>query len=148
MFKFAADIKINRPTEQVFTWVTDPEYYDRWVRNLEQAYLTTPPPIDAGSRLVEEVRIPFGTLKTRWQVLEYEPFRLCTFAGQTPIANLEVSYTVEKIRGGAHLTSHGHGEAQRLLRPLAKFLAGPAQAEREKLLVRLKTELERATWDR
>lgn len=53
MLKFSADVKVNRPAEKVFTWLTNPENQGNFDKSFLKMEALTPGPWRAGTQFRE-----------------------------------------------------------------------------------------------
>lgn len=67
------DVFINRPLEEVFTFVTDPTTTPLWQKNLVRSELLTPGPLRSGTRVLEVRRLGTAQRQAEWEVTAYEP---------------------------------------------------------------------------
>lgn len=74
MIKFHIPIEIDRPVDQVFAYVTDPEKLPSWQTNTVSAEVTSDGPFGLGTRLREVHSAPGGKrLESLVEVSQYEP---------------------------------------------------------------------------
>ena len=73
MTKLEASVVINRPTEEVFAFVTDIEKLPQWMSELVEAKQTSEGPMGVGTTM-SAVASPLGRrAESTQEVTEYEP---------------------------------------------------------------------------
>jgi uncharacterized membrane protein len=127
MIKFHIPIEINRPVDEVFGYVTDPDKLSSWQTNTVSVELEPEGPFRLGTRLHEVHRAPGGReLHSVVEVSQYEPGRrleLRIVEGPLPVDGLFVFAPVDD--GKTRLELFGTGRpagAMRLAQPLLKHL--------------------------
>ena len=120
MLKFSADIKVNRPVEKVFAWLTNAENQGKFDKSSLKMELLTPGPWRAGSQF-RELR-DMGGRKTEVlsEIAELEPNRLFVIRSKTGPIWLgtwvfEPEGTGTRLHWTGQLTMNGFA---RLLEPL------------------------------
>ena len=120
MLKFSADIKVNRPVEKVFAWLTNAENQGKFDKSSLKMELLTPGPWRAGSQF-RELR-DMGGRKTEVlsEIAELEPNRLFVIRSKTGPGWLgtwvfEPEGTGTRLHWTGQLTMNGFA---RLLEPL------------------------------
>ena len=90
MFKVEHSVLINRPIEEIFSYVTNPENEVKWQGQLVEARLTSEGPMSVGTTGVEVRKIMGGIrMETAWECTEFETNRAMSFkstSGPMPIA--------------------------------------------------------------
>ena len=120
MLKFSADIRVNRPVEKVFAWLTNAENQGKFDKSSLKMELLTPGPWRAGSQF-RELR-DMGGRKTEVlsEIAELEPNRLFVIRSKTGPVWLgtwvfEPEGTGTRLHWTGQLTMNGFA---RLLEPL------------------------------
>ena len=114
---------INRPTEEVFAFVTDFEKSPQWMSELVEAKQTSEGPVGVGTT-ISAVASPLGRrIESTQEVAEYEPNSKFAFKSTSgPVAS-EDEYTFESVAGGTKVTRVAEAEMGgffRLAEPLAR----------------------------
>jgi ligand-binding SRPBCC domain-containing protein len=73
MSTYSHTVRIGRPLEEVFAFVTDPAGYPRWQPSLVSVEPHRPGPIRLGSEATEVRRFLGRELETTWTCVEHEP---------------------------------------------------------------------------
>ena len=115
-------IIIERPIEEVWSFVTDLSKHSEWCAEGEKMQQTSPGPLGVGSTCLAAT--PKGNNTGR--VDEYEPNRKVTFEATTGLEKgTKVSYTFEPIEGGkTRLRETVELRPRGFLRLLMPFVAG------------------------
>lgn len=96
---------INRPVEEVFAFVSNPENYPQWFSGSREVQITSAGPIGVGTTFRTVVSFLGRRIEGEIEFIEYEPN--CSFAEKTnsgpfPVAN---RVTFERVEGGTRVTS-------------------------------------------
>jgi uncharacterized protein YndB with AHSA1/START domain len=104
-------ILIERPIEDVFRELTDPEIAPTWLVNVVFMSLDTPGPLRVGARLAAEVRKLLGReIQSTVEVVEYDPpHRYVTRVVAGPVPH-EITNTLTEIEGGTRIVRVVEGE--------------------------------------
>jgi uncharacterized protein YndB with AHSA1/START domain len=84
---FETDMRIDRPIEQVFAYVSDPLNFPRWNSAVQAVYETSAGQNGVGSTYSMERELPSGRAVNELEVVASEPprqFAIRTTAGPTP----------------------------------------------------------------
>jgi uncharacterized protein YndB with AHSA1/START domain len=73
MSTYSHTVRIGRPLEEVFAFVTDPAAYPRWQPSLVRVEPLRPGPLRVGSEATEVRRFLGRELETTWTCVEHEP---------------------------------------------------------------------------
>jgi hypothetical protein len=120
MLKFSADLKVNRPVEQVFTWLTNAENQGKFDRTSLKMELLTPGPWRAGSQFKELRDLGGRKTEVLSEVSELEPNRRFVIRSKTGPDWLG-TWNFEPEGAGTHLRWTGQLTMKgfvRLLEPL------------------------------
>lgn len=120
MLKFSADLKVNRPVEKVFAWLTNAENQGKLDKSSLKMELLTPGPWRTGSQF-RELR-DLGGRKTELlsEIVELEPNRCFVIRSKTSPGwlgtwNFEPEGSGTRLRWTGQLTMKGFA---RLFEPL------------------------------
>lgn len=142
--RFTIETTIDRPREEVFAFVCDPQRLRRWQPLVVEVELLDEPPLRQGSRLREVREVRGRRLAQTVRVSAFDPpsrFGLEILEGPIPVHG---DLTFEPVPGGTLVRLHAHGQAPRLVRPLAPLLAVFLKRETRRQYARLKSVLESA----
>ena len=99
-------IVINRPLEEVFAFVSNPENNPKWVSMSDSVRLTSAGPIGVGTTFRSVVTILGRRIEGEVAFTEYEPnhsYAQKTTSGPIPV---ESQVTFERVDGGTRVTNH------------------------------------------
>jgi hypothetical protein len=120
MLKFNADVKVNRPIQKVYVWLTNADNQGKFDKSSLKMELLTPEPWRAGSQF-RELRDPGGRkTEVLSEIAELEPNRHFVVRSKTGPGWLgtwifEPERTGTRLRWTGQLTMNGFA---RLLEPL------------------------------
>jgi uncharacterized protein YndB with AHSA1/START domain len=87
MIAFQTNVRVNRPIEEVFTFVSDPLLFPLWNSAVETVDLTSGERGRVGSRYSMQRRLPVGQVENELEVLSRDhatEFGIRTTSGPTP----------------------------------------------------------------
>ena len=87
MIAFQTSIKIERPIEDVFAYISDPGNFPSWNSAVQNVRATSPGPSGPGSTYTMERRLPTGPATNQLEIIAREQpheFAIHTTAGPTP----------------------------------------------------------------
>ena len=120
MLKFSADLKVNRPVEKVFAWLTNVDNQGKFDKSSLKMELLTPGPWRAGSQFRELRDLGGRKTEVLSEVSELEPnrrfvIRSKTGPGWVGVWNFEPEGTETRLNWTGQLTMQGFA---RLVEPL------------------------------
>ena len=120
MLKFSADLKVNRPVEKVFAWLTNVANQGKFDKSSLEMKLLTPGPWRAGSQFRELRDLGGRKTEVLSEVSELEPNRRFVIRSKTGPAwlgvwNFEPEGTSTRLQWTGQLTMKG---LSRLFEPL------------------------------
>ena len=83
MLKFAADLKVNRPVEQVFAWLTNGENQSKFDKSSLKMEALTPGPWQAGTQFRELRDLGGRKTEVLSEIAELEPNRRFVIRSKT-----------------------------------------------------------------
>jgi uncharacterized membrane protein len=135
-------IVIDKPVDQVWTFVHDPAKDPLWQTTLLESQQLTEGPIGIGTK-VREVRNFLGRrVEMAWEFTEYEPNRRSAIRAVSGPVPLSGGYALEPVDGGTKLTVAGELGAHGLFRLAEPVFARITARELEANLGHLKDLLE------
>jgi uncharacterized protein YndB with AHSA1/START domain len=137
MIHHEVTVHVNRPAEQVFAFLVDPEKLVLWQSNLVKTEILTEGPLRAGSRF-REVRMLRGKeSEIRGEISDFEPNRqLATKTADQP--QVTVRYALHPENGGTQLSYQFAMRSAGLRRLLEPVILKSVRKESESDLQRLK----------
>lgn len=110
MVKFEHSIVINRPVDEVFAFVTNPENDPLWIQSTQKAKQTSDGPMGVGATLSSQSRFLGRNVESAVVVTEYELNRKRTGKTTSGPIPAELSSIFEPVEGGTKVTSIGQME--------------------------------------
>ena len=107
-------IEINRPAEEVFTYLDQVDRHNEWQGQLVSTTIETDGPVSVGTRVVEHRNVPGGARDFPYEITEHEPPHKVLFRGTAGPVRPVGTYTVEPVgesssRMTLELELEGHG---------------------------------------
>ncbi len=137
------EIVINRPTEAVARYATDPSNAPAWYRNIESVEWKTSPPVEPGSRVAFVARFLGRRMAYTYEFVELVPGqRLVMRTAEGPFP-METTYSwVPTPDGGTRMTLRNRGEPTGFSKVVAPFMAAAVRRANKKDLAQLRAILE------
>lgn len=101
MSQFAGSALINRPVDEVWKFISDPQNAPLWGRGVSDIVVTSKGTVGLGTAL----RLRMSRSKMEARIIEYEPAKTLTLefiAG--PVKGSKLSYSVEPVENKTRLT--------------------------------------------
>ena len=137
------EIDIDRPRNEVASYVSDPDNATDWYENIKAVRWESPPPAAVGSRISFVAQFLGRHLAYTYEVKEMVPaerFVMSTAQGPFP---METTYTWEDApSGGTRMTLRNRGEPSGFSKVAAPMMVTAMRRANRKDLVRLKGLLE------
>ncbi len=114
-------VEINRPVEEVYQYVADPEHLPEWAGIIQEVQKEAPGPLTEGTRFTTVAKFLGRRFETPFEVTAHESPRLHSHKSTGGPIPQEVTLTFEETQGGGtRFTQVLEGEPGRFFR-----LAGP-----------------------
>lgn len=129
MLRIDFALEIDRPVEDVFSYLTDLDNLPQWQSSLVEMRAETDEPMRVGTRLIEVRKFLGRRMESTVEVTEYEPNRrwaLRVVDGPVPY---RVEHTLEASNGGTRLAWVAEGDPGRFFKVAEPLVA--RQAERQ-----------------
>lgn len=133
---------INRPPEEVFDYVTNPHKTGEWDPKVVSARVEPPGELAVGSKIVQQVRLRFGTVEGSFEIVDYEPGVEVVYRSDSSYFSGDITFRVEAAGEGTKLIIREKGGSKGLLRLAEPFIARSAVREREQMMEIMKERLE------
>jgi uncharacterized protein YndB with AHSA1/START domain len=138
-------VRIRRPVDEVFAFVTDPANFPRWAGSLvTTARQTSPGPMRAGATFHQTNKFLIRRFQTDFVVTAYEPPRRFEYRSTAGPIQFAGHYTFTSDGDGTRFTSVDDTQLSGLLKLLAPLLQPLAQHQIETNLGNNKRILELA----
>jgi uncharacterized protein YndB with AHSA1/START domain len=135
---------INRPIEEVASYVADPSKAPEWYANISSAEWQTPPPLQRGSRIAFVARWMGRRLAYTYEVIDFVPNeRLVMRTAEGPFP-METTYAWQALEDGkTRMAIRNRGEPSGFSKVAAPVMAATIRRANEKDLQHLRSILER-----
>jgi uncharacterized protein YndB with AHSA1/START domain len=123
MIKVEKSIVINKPVEEVFSFVTGPDNYTKWQAGVEQV-IEGGPRNTVGSQFTEVRKFMGQEMRTTLQLTEFVPnakWAAKVVKGPVPY---EVNMTFQSVDGGTKVTTSVDGEPKGFFKLAEGMVAG------------------------
>ncbi len=142
MITFDLEETIQRPVKVVWSFLDNTGNEIQWQpATLDQRY-TSPEPYGVGSVGLNARQVMGRRVETTWEITEYTPERSFTSKSTSGPISYTVSYTLEAVDGGTHLSLHFQGDPKGLFKVAEPLLASTVKKEFVEDHARLKALLE------
>ncbi len=91
---------------------------------------------------MEYAKLPLGRAQIHWEVLEFVPSRICTYASNSFMARGRVSFLLDEVDGGTRIKALVSGQLKGPFRVLEPLMAAIGRADRENSLRLIKERME------
>lgn len=142
MITHEVEIRVNRPVEVVFAFLTDVTTYTRWQSALVEYRQTSAGPLAVGSTGVAVRTVMGQRAESMWQVTELTSPATYTVKGTSSPLAYEIAHTLRPTDGGAQLHVRFQAQPTGLLKIAEPVLASSVKRDFEEGYQHLKTLLE------
>ncbi len=139
-----SSVVINRPVEEVFTYVADPNNIAQWAGPVVEARQTSEGPVGLGTTSTRVTQFLGRTMEATYEIIEYEPnsyYKDKMTSGPVPISS---RMSFESVDEGTKVTIAGEIEASGFFKLAEPILARMAKRQVETDVQTLKDLLEAA----
>jgi len=142
MIRIEQSIVINRPTEEVFEYVTQIENQSEWSTGVVEAEQTSQGPMSVGSTGRAVRRFLGRRIESTFEVTEYEPNKKFGFKSTSGPISMEGTQTFESVDGGTKFSFAFQGDPGGLFKVAEPILARMVKRQVEADFNNLKDLLE------
>jgi ligand-binding SRPBCC domain-containing protein len=135
-------VVIQRPVEEVFAFVTNPENDSRWMMVAVSARKITPGRIGRGSRFQQVATFLGVPIRAVWEITEYEPHKKMSGHVVSGPGRMMGGYAFEPVPAGTQLRKFGEIELPGVFKIAGWWLGVLLQQVLERDLRNLKRLLE------
>jgi uncharacterized protein YndB with AHSA1/START domain len=101
MSQFAGSVLINRPIEEVWRFISNPQSAPVWGRGVSDVVVTSNGPLGLGTTL----RLRMSGSKMEARIIKYEPVKTLSLEFMAgPVKGSKLTYSVEPVEGKTRLT--------------------------------------------
>ena len=123
MIRVEATVTVNRPSEEVFAFLSNFENNPRWQSGMQEASFTSQGPLQVGSTYAQVAKFLGRRIESTFEVIEYEPHRLVKATSTSGSFPITFTRTVEPGSGNTQVRAIIEGDASgffKLAEPLMK----------------------------
>ena len=142
MLDIQATVAINRPIEEVFEYVTNPENNTEWLSGVLNARSESRGPVAVGARSTQERQFLGQRIKTTFEVVEFVHNKKLVYKTHSGPLKFEGEITFESIEGGTEVGIVAEAETRGFFKKAEKIASGSAQRQMETDFATLKAILE------
>jgi uncharacterized protein YndB with AHSA1/START domain len=126
MVKVEISEVINRPVEEIFEYISNPENTSQWQSGVLEMEQTSKGPRGVGTTIRESRRFLGRQMDSTLEITAYEPNRIIKQKSTSGPMALETSFVFESVEGGTKVTLGGEGDSRgffKLADPLVSRIA-------------------------
>lgn len=110
MIELSSSVLINRPIDEVFTYVAEANNWSNWMSELVEVKNKSADPVGKGTKFSAVASILGRRVETIQEVSKYEPnSKFAVKSSSGPVEN-EDEFTFEPVAGGTKITRTAQGE--------------------------------------
>ena len=110
MLRTESNIEINRPIEEVWTYLVEQEKAPSWAVGVRDIRFITDPPLKLGTKCAWTQTFIGHDIDAVHEVVEFEPYKLLAFKADSGPFPILYRYTLEPTTNGTKLTMIVEGE--------------------------------------
>ena len=142
MAQLEVGIQINRPIEEVFAILGNPENGPKWSSGSSEVMITSPGPIGVGTTYRSVRKFLGQRIESETEVTEYEPNQRIASKSISGPFPMESSVTFEPVKGGTRVTAILVGEPGGFFKLAEPVLVSRMKQQFETDLAKLKDMME------
>ena len=142
MIKLKHSVVINRPVDEVFAFLANPENEMLWNQSTQKSEQTSEGPMGVGTTVNIVTRFLGQSIDSTWEVTEYEVNRRRAIKSTSGPMPFEFVQTFESVEGGTKLTGTGQIEAGGFFKLAEPVVGRMAKRQQETTFANLKDILE------
>ena len=142
MIKVEVSAVINRPVEEIFDYMSNPENSPKWQSGVLEAEQTSKGPTGVGATTREVRKFMGRQIDQTFEITEYEPNRLIRQKTISGPMKLDTIYAFESAEGGTRVTMGGEGDSGGFFMLADPLINRMAKRQMEADLANLKDMLE------
>ena len=143
MIEIEANTIVRKSPEEVMSFVSDFENAPKWQTGVVRSELVTPPPVRAGSRFEEDVKVALWKMRATCEVTKYDAPRLIAFH-TTSTGPIEYGgeFRFEPVHDGTRVVVRGQVRLKGLWKLIQPLFAADIRKETQAEMNTLKRVLE------
>jgi uncharacterized protein YndB with AHSA1/START domain len=145
MVRFEAGIRVRRPVEEVFAYLSDVDRQAEWSNAVQESHREGFGQVAKGTRYRTRIKFLGRTVDGLCEVSDYEPNRRIEFSSLSGPMPYRWDVEVQAVDGATALTSHGQAEPGGLFKVAGPVIRGAMKRQAENDFRTLKAILEGAS---
>jgi uncharacterized protein YndB with AHSA1/START domain len=142
MFKVEGTVVINRPIDEVFTFLTTPGSSARWQGMVLESKLTSEGPVGVGTTGKSSSQFLGRRMESTWEITEHELNRKTAYKSTSGPVPYENSATLESVDEGTKVTLVGEYEVGGFFKLAEPIIARMGQRQADADFANLKDLVE------
>jgi carbon monoxide dehydrogenase subunit G len=142
MIRIEESITIDRPVEEVFTFLTDIDHQSDWVSLVEESHKLSSEPTAVGTKYRQVAKLLGRRLDATNEVTAYEPPHVFEFRGKSGPAEVQMRFTLTEEGSGTRVLQSAEGETGGVFKLVDPMVARTMKKQFAADLETLKTLLE------
>jgi carbon monoxide dehydrogenase subunit G len=145
MIQFETTILINRPIQEVFTFLSNPLNLPRWQSMVKEVQPASQGTLGKGATFTIKSEMMGQKMEGRIEIVDIEPPSTFAFRNQSGPMSVMVTMNLKPAGAGAQVAIRAMGEPGGMFKLAEPVLAKQVQSQMETNLARLKDYLESGT---
>ena len=142
MVKFQAGVRVKRPVDEVFAYLSDVGRQAEWSNAVQESRREGFGQVSKGTRYRTKIKLLGRTVDGLCEVSEYEPNRRIEFSSLNGPMPYKWDVELEAVDGVTVLTSHGEAEPRGVFKVAEAVMRGAMKRQAENDFRTLKAILE------
>ena len=142
MARFEQSVTIDRPIEEVFAFVADPDKEMKWRSSLEEITMTSEGPIGVGTTYRKVERFLGRKVERTSEITEFELNKKCSFKSTSGPIAMDSTITFEARADGTRVSMVANAELGGFFRIAEPMVVRMARRQMETEMANLKDLLE------
>jgi ligand-binding SRPBCC domain-containing protein len=142
MMKFKHIEVINRPVEEVFSFLSNFANNSQWEPGILESKQVSPAPMGAGTQLMDVRKVMGRKVETTYEVTAYEPNKRFAIKSTSGPVRVKASYSFEPVDGGTRVTDAAEFETSGFFRLLQPIFALTVKKQMKANFAKIKQVLE------
>ena len=138
MFTKSVSVLIDRPIDEVFSFLADARNRPHWDESVDKEELTSPEPIGVGSTIRTTFRSMGREYQYTWEIVEHVPPRRMRVESTSRPFPTTLAFEIGEREGGTAVDASVTGRPDGLLRLLQPIVARTTQQNLDRAYARLK----------
>jgi uncharacterized membrane protein len=142
MVKVEVSAVINRPVEEIFEYISNPENDSQWQSGVLESNEISKGPMGVGTTTREVRKFLGREMESTFEVTEYEPNQIIKQKSTSGPMALDISMAFASVEGGTKVTLGGEGDSGGFFKLADPLVSRMAKRQLEADVANLKDLLE------